>query len=45
MRARPRLVAERFSKLPSAQNTWEISHTARRGGIGPSVRLLMFTHA
>ena len=27
MRSRPRLVAERFSMLPSALNTWEISHT------------------
>ena len=28
MGSRPRLVAESFSKLPSALNTWEISHTA-----------------
>ncbi len=32
MGSRPRLVAESFSKLPSALNTWEISH--RRLGRG-----------
>jgi hypothetical protein len=32
---RLRGVADGFSKLPSALSTWEISHTARPGGIGP----------
>jgi uncharacterized protein (DUF302 family) len=36
MGSRPRLVAARFSKLPSALNTRAISHSARRGGVGPS---------
>jgi hypothetical protein len=35
MGSRPRFVAERFSKLPSVLNTWEISHTTRRGAVGP----------
>jgi hypothetical protein len=31
MGSRLRVVAESFSNFPSAQNTWEISHTAQRG--------------
>jgi hypothetical protein len=34
MGSRPRLVAERFSKLPSALNTRESRRSARRGGVG-----------
>jgi len=36
MGPRPRLVAETFYKLPNPRETWEISHTAPRGGFGPS---------
>jgi hypothetical protein len=35
MRLRPWLVAWRFSKLPSARSTREVSHGARPGGVGP----------
>jgi hypothetical protein len=31
MGSRLRLVADSFSKFPSAPNKWEISHTAERG--------------
>jgi hypothetical protein len=41
MASRPRLVA----KFPSAHNAWEISHTARRGGVGTSRSPLMFAPA
>jgi hypothetical protein len=34
MGSRPWLVAESFSKLPSALNTRESRHSARRGGVG-----------
>ena len=36
MGPRPRFVAETSYKLPNPLETWEISHTAPRGGCGPS---------